>query len=292
MAKDYIIGVDVGGTKINTVLIDKKGKLIEKLKVKTKKRKQEIIGQILDSINFVSFNRKIIGIGIGVPGILNKKRTRILNLPNLQAWKNTKLKEIIQRKTGKKVMLENDSNCMILGENIFGYAKNVKDSVCLTIGTGIGGGIIINNKLYSGRSNAAEFGHISVSDKYKCSCGNKGCLEEYVSVRGIKRTAKRLGIDENILEIQEMAKSGNKKARKVYEITGKYLGIGLSNIIKVLDPDLILIGGGISNSGNFLLKPAIKEMQKRTFFKTCPVKIVKLKDNAGAIGAACLFLSA
>lgn len=291
MAKDYIIGIDVGGTKINTVLIDKKGKLIKKFKKKTKKRKQEIIEQILDSINFVSLNKKIIGIGIGVPGILNKKRTRILNLPNLQGWKNTKLKEIIQRKTGKKVMLENDSNCMILGENIFGYGKNVKDSVCLTIGTGIGGGIIINNKLYSGRSNAAEFGHISVSDKYKCVCGNKGCLEEYVSVRGIKRTAKKLGINKNILEIQEMAKSGNRKARKVYKITGKYLGIGLSNIVKILDPDLILIGGGVSNSGNFLLKPAIKEMKKRVFFETCPVKIVKLKDNAGAIGAACLFLS-
>jgi len=291
MAKDYIIGVDVGGTKINTVLIDKKGRLVQRLKVKTKKGKQEIIGQILDSINFVSLNKKIIGIGIGVPGILNKKRTRILNLPNLQAWKNTKLKEIIQRKTGKKVMLENDSNCMILGENIFGYAKNVKDSVCLTIGTGIGGGIIINNKLYSGRSNAAEFGHISVGDEYECSCGNKGCLEEYVSVRGIKRAAKRLGINKDILEIQGMAKLGNKKARKAYEISGKYLGIALSNIVKILDPDLILIGGGISNSGNFLLKPAIKEMKKRVFFETCPVKIVKLKDNAGAVGAACLFLS-
>ena len=127
--------------------------------------------------------------------------------------------------------------------------------------------------------------------KYKCSCGNKGCLEEYVSVRGIKRTAKKLGINKDILEIQKMAKSGNKKARKVYKITGKYLGMGLSNIVKILDPDLILIGGGVSNSGNFLLKPAIKEMKKRTFFKTCPVKIVKLKDNAGAIGAACLFLS-
>jgi len=112
----------------------------------------------------------------------------------------------------------------------------------------------------------------------------------YVSVRGIKRIIRRIGINKNILEIYKMAKSGNKKVEKVYEIAGKYLGIGLSNIVKTLDPDLIVIGGGVSNSGNFLLKPAIKEMQKRTFFKTCPVKIVKLKNNAGAIGAACLFL--
>ena len=125
----------------------------------------------------------------------------------------------------------------------------------------------------------------------KCSCGNYGCLEEYVSVRGIKRIAKKLKLKENnIIKIQKMAKSGNKKAKKVYEIAGTYLGIGLSNITKILDPKLIVIGGGISNSGNILLKPAIKEMKKRTFFNICPVKIVKLKDNAGAIGAASLFL--
>jgi len=279
MAKDYyIIGIDVGATKINTVLMSKKGRLVKKLKVRTKKRRQEIIKQILDSITFVSLNKnkkKIIGIGIGVPGILNKKRTEILDFPNLSGWEKIKLKDIIERKTKKKVILENDSNCMALGENIFGYGKNVKNFVCLTIGTGIGGGIIINNKIYSGRSNAGEFGHITIDlDGYKCKCGARGCLEEYVSTRGIDR----------------IVKSGNKKAEKVYEIAGTYLGVGLATIAKILDPDLILIGGGISNAGDLMLKPAVKEMKKRTFFKICSVRTVKLKDNAGAIGAACLFL--
>ncbi|MBU2635019.1 ROK family protein [Patescibacteria group bacterium] len=279
MAKDYyIIGIDVGATKINTVLMNKKGKLIKKLKIKTKERREEIVKQILDSINFVSLNKnkkKIIGIGIGLPGILNKKRTEILNLPNLSGWGKTKLKDIIERKTKKKVILENDSNCMALGENMFGYGKNVKNFVCLTIGTGIGGGIIINNKIYSGRSNAGEFGHITIDfNGYKCKCGARGCLEEYVSARGIDR----------------IVKSGNKKTRKVYEIAGTYLGVGLAIIAKLLDPDLILIGGGISSVEDFILKPAVKEMKKRTFFKACPVNTVKLKDNAGAIGAACLFL--
>lgn len=279
MAKDYyIIGIDVGATKINTVLMNKKGKLIKKLKIKTKKRRQEIVKQILDSINFVFLNKnkkKIIGIGIGLPGILNKKRTEILNLPNLSGWGKTKLKDIIERKTKKKVILENDSNCMALGENMFGYGKKVKNLVCLTIGTGIGGGIIINNKIYSGRSNAGEFGHITIDfNGYKCKCGARGCLEEYISARGIDR----------------IVKSGNKKTRKVYEIAGTYLGVGLAIIAKLLDPDLILIGGGISNVEDLILKPAVKEMKKRTFFKTCPVNTVKLKDNAGAIGAACLFL--
>ncbi len=290
MAKNYIIGVDFGATKINTVLINKQGKLIKKLKLKTKKRKQEIIEQVLDSIEKIS-DKDVIGIGIGVPGILNKERTEILSLPNISDWEKIKLKDIIEKKTRKKVMLENDANCMALGESMFGHGKNVKNLVCVTLGTGIGTGIIINNKIYSGRSNAGEFGHITIDvNGYKCKCGRRGCLEEYVSVRGIKRIAKKLGINKNILEIYETAKLGNKKAKKVYEISGTYLGVGLAIVAKLLDPDLIVIGGGISNAGNLILKPSVKEMKKRTFFKTAPVKIVKLKDNAGAIGAACLFL--
>ncbi len=188
-------------------------------------------------------------------------------------------------------MLENDANCMALGESTFGYGKNIKNLVCVTLGTGVGAGIVINNKIYTGRSNAGELGHITIDiNGYKCKCGRRGCLEEYVSARGIKRTAKKLGINKNILEIYEMAKLGSIKAKKVYETTGTYLGIGLSTLVKLLDPDLIVIGGGISNAGDLILKPAVKEMKKRTFFRTPSVKIAKLKDNAGAIGAACLFL--
>lgn len=275
MAKDYyIIGVDIGATKINTVLINRQGRLIKKLKLKTKERREEIIEQILESIEKIS-GKNVIGIGIGVPGILDKKRKKIIKLPNLQEWENISLKKIVEKKFNKKVLLENDANCMALGESMFGHGKNVKNLVCITIGTGIGGGIIINNKIYSGRSSAGEFGHITIdSNGYKCKCGARGCLEEYISTRGIER----------------IVKSGNKKPKKFYETAGTYLGIGLATIIKVLDPDLILIGGGISNAGDFLLNPAVKEMKKRTFFKTCSVKVVKLKDNAGAIGAACLFL--
>ncbi len=290
MAKDYIIGIDLGATKINTVLIDKHGKLIKRLKLKTKKTKQKIIEQVLYSIESIS-DKDVIAIGIGVPGILNKQRTEILNLPNIPGFKKIRLKHIIEKKIRKKVMLENDANCMALGESMFGYGRNVKNLVCVTLGTGIGAGIIINNKIYSGMGNAGEFGHITVDiNGYKCKCGARGCLEEYVSVKGIKRIAKKLGISKNILEIYKMAKLENKKAEKVYEIAGTYLGIGLSTISKLLDPDLIVIGGGISNAGDLILKPSIKEMKKRTLFKTAPIKIVKLKDNSGAIGSACLFL--
>ena len=295
----YFIGVDLGGTKINTVLMNEKAGIIRKIKLPTqaKRGKKFVIKKILESIKFVSYHlnkKSIFGVGIGVPGTLNKERTKILRLPNLQGWKNINLKRILEKKTGLKVIMENDSNCMALAEFLFGHGKRKKINslVCITLGTGLGGGIIINGKIYNGKGNAAEFGHMTIEsfDKgIKCNCGNKGCLEEYVSVRGIQRIAGNLRIKEkNIIRIQEMARKGNKKAMQVYEITGKYLGIGLSNIVKILHPEIIVIGGGISKSGSLLLKPAIREMKKRIFFKPGKVKTIKLKDNSGAIGAASL----
>lgn len=293
----YIIGVDLGGTKINTVLMNKEANVIRRIKLSTPKNKSVTIKKIIDSVNFVSYSinkKKILGVGVGVPGILNKERSKILRLPNLPSWKNVNLKKILEKKLKFKILMENDANCMALGEFLFGYGKNkkIKHLVCVTLGTGIGGGIIINKEIYNGEGNAAEIGHTTIESKgFKCSCGNYGCLSEYVAVRGLHRIAKKLKIKEdNVIKIQELAKRGNKKAKKVYEIAGNYLGIGLSNIVKILDPEVIVIGGGISNSGNILLKPAYKEMQKRTFFRTCKIARVKLGDNSGAIGAAALFI--
>jgi glucokinase len=293
----YIIGIDIGGTKINTILMNEKAKIVRKIKVPTPKNKNLIIKKIIDDINFVSsgINKNfILGVGVGVPGCLSKEKTRILKLPNLPCFNKIDLKRIIEKKSKLKVLIENDTNCMALGEFLFGYGKgkNIKNLVCLSIGTGVGGGIIINKRIYHGKENAGEVGHITIEvNGIKCNCGSYGCLEEYVSVRGIKRIAKALKLKEkNIIKIQEAAKKGDKKAQEVYKTAGKYLGIGLSNIVKVLDPELILIGGGISKSGDLLLKPAIEEMKKRTFFKTRDVKTVKLGDDSGAVGAASLFL--
>tara|TARA_Y100000034_G_scaffold109178_1_gene140172 strand:- start:3860 stop:4732 length:873 start_codon:yes stop_codon:yes gene_type:complete len=287
----YIVGIDFGGTKINTILMNEKGKILKKIKVKTGNKRKQTIKKIIKNIDKISLRKQVKGIGIGVPGILDEKRERILNLPNITGWKNINLKKIIENKTGKKVLMENDANCTALAEFLFGHGKKVKNLACLTIGTGLGGGIIINKKIYIGKGNAAEFGHITIEPQgIKCNCGNYGCLEEYISGRGIERIAKKLDLNKNVYEIYKLAKKGDKKALKVYEIVGKYLGIGISNIIMVLDPDLIVMGGGISNSGNILLNPTIKEVKKRVFFKPCPIKLIKLEGDAGAIGAASLFL--
>ncbi len=248
----YLLGVDFGASKIKTVMIDAQGRIVDQSKAKTKSTKKEIINQIVTEIEKFPLE-KVSTVGIGVPGRLEKGK--VINLPNISDFKNVKLKEIIEKRIKKEVILENDVNCMALGENFFGYGKKVNNFVCLAIGTGIGGGIIIDNKLYKGRGNAGELGHMIVSEKLKCSCGNYGCLEKYVLA--------------------------NRK------LMGKRLGVGISNVIKILDPELILIGGGLSNLGDKLLKPAIAEARKRNL-KLPPIKRVKLKDNAGAIGAACL----
>lgn len=295
----YIIGIDIGGTKINAILVDKNAKINRKIKFQTNARKGRdyVIKKILEAIEFVSFGidkKNILGVGIGVPGVLDKKRETILNLPNLPNWKNIKLKDLIRKKTGFRILMENDGNCMALAESKFGAGRNIKNLVCLTLGTGIGGGIIINNRIYHGKGNAGEFGHMTINfanSAFKCHCGNKGCLETYVSVRGIQKIAENWGLREKeVIKIQQMARNKNKTAKKVYETSGKYLGIGLSNIVKMLDPELIVIGGGISKSGKLILKPAINEMKRRTFFNVSNVKLVKLGDNSGAIGAASLFL--
>jgi glucokinase len=288
----YIIGVDIGGTKINTILVDKNFKKIRKIRLPTeaKKGRSMLINNILDMINFVSSGipkQKIIGIGIGVPGFICENK--ILDLPNIPKCKNLNLKNIVEKKTKLKTLIENDSNCMALAEFLFKYNK-LNNLVCLTIGTGVGSGIIINKKLYTGKGNAAELGHMIIQQNgLKCNCGNKGCLEEYISARAIVRTAKKLKLKEtNVIKIQQLAKKGNKKSIRVYEIIGKYLAIGLSNIIKILDPDIILIGGGVSNSKDLLLKPALKELKKYTNSNT-KIKIISLGEDSGAIGAASLF---
>lgn len=244
----HIIGVDFGGTKINTVLINEKGEVLKRIKVKTRKNRKEAVKQILESIERVIDN-KTIGIGIGVPGVLNAERTEIINLPNITGPKKIKLKEIIEKKTKKKVLLENDANCMALAESFFGHGKGVDSFVCLTLGTGIGSGIFINGKLYKGRGSAGQ-------------------------------------ISETIINNQKLEKYVLKDKKNL----GKKVGITLTNITKILDPELIVIGGGLSNLGKKILVPAKKEMKKHFSIKIPEIKVVKLKDDAGAIGAGSLFL--
>ncbi len=283
------IGIDIGGYKTNSVLFDGK-KIIKKRKVLTKSmsNKKIMLAQIFDCIDFLinrTSKNSLRGIGIGVP-----------EPTNVTALKDIALGEVVRKKLKIKTKVDNDANCFGLAEAILGAGKDASIVAGLTLGTGIGGTLIINRKIFHGTANkAAEFGHMIIQkDGRKCNCGAKGCLEAYVSARGIVETAKEIGLKAYTpKEISELAKKGNKKAIQIFQITGEYLGVGLANLVNILNPDIIVIGGGISNAGKFFLDSAKKVMQKNIISplaKNTKITKAKLGEDAGAVGAALLFL--
>lgn len=291
------IGLDIGGINIKGVLMSG-NKVVARKKILTKSKtnKEILIGQIFECIeDLLRKGRNIKQIGIGVPGPVDFKNQKILNPPNVTSLKDTYLGKEIKNKfiTTPKfgVVIDNDVHCLVLGEAVLGSAKNKKMVVGLGLGTGVGGGIVKDKKLL--HKQIGEVGHTVIDmDGRQCTCGSKGCLETYISERGIQQTAQEIFNKKiDTITLFKMAKKGNKKAIKVWEITGKYLGIGLSNIVDALNPDIIVIGGGIAGAGEFLLKPAREQMKKNILSplaKDTKVVRAKLGEYAGAIGAGLL----
>lgn len=296
------IGIDIGGHKINSVLM-KGNRIVRKRKVLTKSlsNKKIMIAQIFDCINYLirDVNKKQIkGIGIGVPGPVDFKKQRIFNIT---AFKNIALAKIVQRQFKIKAKVDNDVNCFGLAEAVLGAGKGAKVLVGLTLGTGLGGVIVINGEVFRGISGGAgEFGPMII-DKNGRKPGrkpngrrlqNRGGLENHVSANGIIKTAKEIGCKgANTKEIGQIAEKGSKKAIRVFQITGEYLGIGLANIVNILNPDIIVIGGGIANNAKFIFGSARKEMKKNIISplaKDTPIVKAKFGEDAGAIGAALL----
>ena len=290
----YTIGVDIGATKTNFVLL-KDLRVIKAKRTVTLKTKKKLIEAVEENIQKLisDINKsKILGIGIGVTGPLNEKRNLMLNPPNQKYLKLCPLAKIIEndlRKNFKlKTIMDNDVNCFTLGEALLGAGKEVKTVFGVTLGTGVGGGIVINKKLYRGNfGSAGEVGHMTIKyDGHKCSCGNIGCFEEYSSGRFFKRK----GVDPK--ELAKIARNGDEKALEVFKEYGKYLGIGLSNTINLLDPEMIVLGGGIANTHSLFIKETKKEMKQRITSpiarKNLKIKKTRLGGLATAIGAALL----
>ncbi len=278
------IGIDIGGTKINAILLDEKGNIKRKVKLPTQKSKILILKQVSGSIQILLSGNKVDRIGIAVPGILDKRKEKIIALPNIKGFENFALKHFIEKKFKIKTKLENDSLCSALAEYHF-IGKKPESLVVLTIGAGLGGGVIINGKPL-GRT---EPGHITIERKgARDSCGNYGCLEQYASKKFLVREARKQRLPSEPKKLAEIAKN-NKKARTIFQEFGKNLGIGLSDIVKLIDPEIIIISGGIANSSQLFLKYAINELNTRTFFMPrAKILVSKNIENASAIGAALL----
>jgi len=315
--KKYSIGVDLGGTNIVCAIVNYQGKIVNRLKVPTlaERGKEATIKRIIETIheNIVQSSvvpDDIIGIGIGAPGPLDVKRGMINFAPNLPGWRDVPLRKILEDEFNMKVVLENDANAAAWGERCFGAGQGVNNLVCFTLGTGIGGGIIIDGKIYHGNNyGAAELGHMTVNkDGPRCNCGNYGCLEAYSSATGIKNRIKnriREGIksdfsnfDEDKLfeslrlkSIFEAARKGDRLTSIVVEEAISYLGIAIANITNILNPEMVVLVGGITNEGEKLLIPLKGEVKKRAFYfnyKSLKIVIGELGGNAGVLGAAAL----
>lgn len=318
LEKKYSIGVDLGGTNIVSAIVNYQGEIVNSLKVPTlaERGKEATIKRIIETIhkNIVQSSvapDNIIGIGIGAPGPLDIRRGIINFAPNLPGWRDVLLRKILEDEFNIKVVLENDANAAAWGERCFGISRGVDNLVCFTLGTGIGGGIIIDGKIYHGNNyGAAELGHMTVNkDGPRCNCGNYGCLEAYSSATGIKNRIKnriKEGIkskflnfdnDDELFEslrlklIFESARKGDKLTKSVVEEAISYLGIAIANIANILNPEMVVLVGGITNEGNKLLIPLRREVKKRAFYsnyKSLKIVIGKLGGNAGVLGAAAL----
>lgn len=313
MPAKYLLGIDVGGTKIATGISDKKGRLIGKITLPTQaqKGKNRVIRNITQSVYDVLYNHKltikeIAAIGIGIAGEIDHKNGLLIKSPNLPGFKNTPLREIIEHKFSKKVFLENDANAAALGELIFGAAKKSHNFIYLTISTGIGGGIIINGKIYHGkRGITGEVGHTIILPKGpRCSCKRDGCLESISSGTAIGKAARKIAREDpkkakllielaqgdikkiSALTVGKAAKIGDPLALKILQEAISYLAISISNLIMLLDPEKIVIGGGVAEIGPLFFKLLRKELKR---LKT-PIVPAKLKTDAGIFGAIALCL--
>jgi len=314
----FAIGVDVGGENLRVIVIDLETNVIAKVTKKTKaeegkekifKRIIQTIHQVVDSSGIPS--EKIKGIGIGISGLIDYKNGVSLFCPNLPGWENIPVKSLIEKEIGLPTWVDDSSRTMALAENWCGVAKEVKNFIFVNVGIGIGCGIFTNGQIYRGAGGiAGEFGHITIDERGpRCNCGNNGCLETLASGPAIARRARKV-IEEGVVSliekltggdldritpeiIVEAAKKGDKLAFNIIEKTGKYLGIGIADMINIFNPELVVIGAGVSQAGNLLLDPVKRTIKARALqqsFSMVNIKLSQLGDIAGAIGAAILVL--
>lgn len=311
---NYFAGVDIGGTAIKFGLITTEGKLIEKWSIHTNTENNgaTIISDIWTSLSSVLEKNKIekesiIGIGAGLPGFINTEKGIVYEAVNI-GWKNLKFKEQLEGLSGLPVYIENDANTAVLGENWQGAGNESKHVIAVTLGTGVGGGIIANGEILNGQNGmAGELGHILIEeDGELCNCGNHGCLETITSATGIVKQAEKK-IKENpdspmaalyhkerkitSKDIFLLAANGDVLANEIINHTTDILGKTFANLGIILNPEKILIGGGVSKAGQPLLEKIIAAFEAHALPRVvdaCEIKLAQLGNDAGIIGAAYL----
>jgi len=316
-----IIGIDVGGTKVAGGLLNLQARLERRVVVPTlaheglKVSLAQIVQVIAHLIEHAGGKENLLGIGICAPGPLNPKTGLVINPPNLSGWRNVQLAGLIEKKFGVPTKVENDANAAGLAEVLFGAAVGYRDIFYVTVSTGIGTGIIINRKIYHGKNGVAgEGGHVSIDfhSPYRCGCGTLGCIEALAAGPAMARRARVRLLQEHTAPsllremtrghlsqitpklIEEAAREGDRIAQEIIDETGFYLGVWLASMITLLDPEAIVIGGGVANIGKPLFDKIRATIPQYTincqFARKTPVLPAKLRTNVGIFGAASVFL--
>jgi glucokinase len=275
------IGVDIGGTKIAAGVVDEHGSILETSTVPTPPTADGVIDAIADAVRAASSEHEVDAVGIGAPGYVDDKRATVLFTPNL-SWRHEALKDKVEQRIDLPVVIENDANAAAWGEYKFGVGTGHEDVVCITIGTGLGGGVIIGGRLHRGRFGvAAEFGHIRmVPDGLLCGCGNQGCWEQYASGSALVRYARQratatpenaailLGLGDGTPEgvegkhISEAARQGCPVAVDSFRELARWAGAGLADLASLFDPGAFIVGGGVSDEGDLVLDPIRKSYRR------------------------------
>ncbi|HHY70319.1 MAG TPA: ROK family protein [Thermoanaerobacterales bacterium] len=308
----HVVGIDLGGTKIASCLLDEEGDILKKVILSTlaSEGPEAVIGRMKASVYEVvkqaNVDRKsILAIGVGAPGPMDIEKGIIKNPPNLPGWVEIPLRDILREEFKLPIGLENDANAAALGENLYGSGKGIDNFMYITVSTGIGGGVVVNGKLFKGANgNAAEIGHTIINFQGpRCGCGNMGCWEAYASGTALARFARE-GIESGRKTvIKDIAgnkdikaehvftavKQGDDFAMELVDREGYYLGVGLANMVNAFNPNCIAIGGGLTHEWDLFSDRMFQVMQERALKANAEnLKVVKatLGSDVGAIGAA------
>ena len=312
------IGIDVGGTNVKIALVNDEGKILYSNSVPTRAEMgyeytvNNIKQAIYDLLKETKLEPKDIqGIGFGFPGQVDYRAGIVRNAPNIPGWVEIPIAKIFEDEFHIPTRVDNDVRCAALGELNYGAGKGCENLICITVGTGIGSGLVVNGKLVRGASNAAgEIGHIKLQMNGGpiCGCGDTGCLEAFASgpaivalaedyIKGGKSTKYRElanGAPITPYIVCEAAKAGDPVAQRIFTIIGEYIGIGMASVVNLLNPEKIIIGGGVADAGEYLLNPLSETLKKRAMKiagETVKIVHAELGNTAGVIGASLLIES-
>lgn len=313
-----VIGIDVGGTNLRGAVVSPKGEVTRRVKIASGAHEgiEAVVNNLAGLIQNIGEGEELAGVGFGIPGIIDSKNGIITQAPNIANVSNYPIRERLRQKLGEKtrVVVENDANCAAVGEWWMGAGKDVDSLIMLTLGTGVGGGIILDGKLWSGADGmGGEIGHMTIyPDGARCNCGNYGCLESYSSASAIRRMVKEILDDSSVVTVlrdsvqgaepagipevvMRAAQGGDKAALGIWEKFGTALGIGIASCVNILNVEMVVIGGGVSQAWEMFIGRAKEELSRRGLKAPSErVKVMKsvLGDDAGIIGASYLALNA